>query len=81
MPSKQGCSHQPKDVCKTTDGCVWIIDKGCRVRENVPLAVLATNKKKEALLVKIVAKAKKAPESKKAEAKPKAKNNKKKATK
>jgi hypothetical protein len=71
MSSIKRCSHQNKDVCKTSDGCVWIINKGCRVHDNVPLAVLATNKKKEALIVKIVAKAKQVSDSK-----PKAKNNK-----
>lgn len=75
MPSAKKCSHINKDTCKSTDGCVWIIDKGCRVRDNVPLAILSTNKKKEALLVKIVGKAKAAPKA--SQTKPtKGKNNK-----
>lgn len=55
---KTKCSHAPKESCKTSDGCVWILDKGCRVKKNVPLAILASNNKKEAILVKVVGKVK-----------------------
>ncbi len=52
------CSHQPKDSCKSTSDCAWIISKGCRVRDNVPLATLAQNKKNEIAASKAPVKAK-----------------------
>jgi len=38
------CKLNKKD-CVKKDGCVWIPSKGCRVDENVPLAVLAKAKR------------------------------------
>lgn len=47
------CTGAKKPDCNAAEDCVWVPSKGCRVRENVPLAVLA----------KIAAKAKKVVES------------------
>jgi|UniRef100_A0A6C0BFA7 hypothetical protein len=36
-----GCSSAKKDACGSMSGCVWVPSKGCRIEDNVPLAVLA----------------------------------------
>jgi outer membrane biosynthesis protein TonB len=60
-----GCAGTKKEACSTKKDCVWVPTKGCRIEDNLPLAVLA----------KIAAKAKKvveaAPKAEKAAPKPK----------
>lgn len=36
-----GCSSAKKDACGSMSGCVWVPSKGCRIEDNVPLAILA----------------------------------------
>lgn len=36
-----GCTGAKKPACNASEDCVWVPSKGCRVLENVPLAVLA----------------------------------------
>lgn len=66
--SAAGCAGTKKDACSTKKDCVWVPTKGCRIEDNLPLAVLA----------KIAAKAKKVveaapkPKAEKAAPKPKA---------
>lgn len=36
-----GCTGAKKPKCDSKEDCIWVPNKGCRVEENVPLAVLA----------------------------------------
>lgn len=65
------CSHVAKEACRSKQDCVWVIDRGCRVRENVPLGTLAANRRKEAAEAKAAkASSKKAPSKKPSSKKP-----------
>lgn len=74
MPAKSatkapGCSHIAKEPCRSKSECVWVIDHGCRVRENVPLGTLAANRRKEAAEKKAASASAKKVSSKKPSAK------------
>lgn len=39
--SPAGCNGSKKASCDAKEDCVWVPSKGCRVEDNVPLAILA----------------------------------------